>query len=261
MTKFEKFDVDLDGGKSNASRWNIWLRRFDLFVEANEIIGDRKMIATLLNEAGSGIEEIYEAKRDVAVLKANEKYTDISKLLTDHFAPQKNVTMNRIKFRELHQYSGEGIKSYYVRLKTASVDCEFTKIEEEIALQLIQGSNDRRVKLKAAQEDIKLEALLKFIESLEFSSEVNNNNLSYKKEQGACKVESVYKVQNSKSISGEKCKSSKRCFHCGGDYPHVDICPAKDRKCHACGNKGHYIKFCKDKKKWLLLSLKCVKNN
>ena len=239
MTKFEKFDVDLDGGKSNASRWNIWLRRFDLFVEANEIIGDRKMIATLLNEAGSGIEEIYEAKRDVAVLKANEKYTDISKLLTDHFAPQKNVTMNRIKFRELHQYSGEGIKSYYVRLKTASVDCEFTKIEEEIALQLIQGSNDRRVKLKAAQEDIKLEALLKFIESLEFSSEVNNNNLSYKKEQGACKVESVYKVQNSKSISGEKCKSSKRCFHCGGDYPHVDICPAKDRKCHACGNKSH----------------------
>ena len=62
MTKFEKFDVDLDGGKSNASRWNIWLRRFDLFVKANGIIGDRKMIATLLNEAGSGIEEIYEQK-------------------------------------------------------------------------------------------------------------------------------------------------------------------------------------------------------
>ena len=85
MSKFERFEVDLEG-KTNASRWKVWLRR--LYVEANGITGDRKLIATLLTEAGSGIEEIYEAIRDSTVTKAYKKYVDISKLITDHFEPQ-----------------------------------------------------------------------------------------------------------------------------------------------------------------------------
>ena len=36
MSKFERFEVDLEG-KTNASRWKVWLRR--LYVEANGITG------------------------------------------------------------------------------------------------------------------------------------------------------------------------------------------------------------------------------
>jgi hypothetical protein len=93
MSKFVRFDVDLEG-KTNSSRWKVWLRRFDLYVEANGITGDRKIIATLLNEAGSGIEEIYEAIRKTDVSKKDEKYEDISKLITDHFEPQKNTNLS-----------------------------------------------------------------------------------------------------------------------------------------------------------------------
>ena len=101
MSRFERFDVDLEGGKNNSSRWNVWSRRFDLYIEANEIKGDRKQIATLLNEAGSGVEEIYEAIRDATVAKANEKYKDISKLISDHFAPQKNLNISKLKFGQI----------------------------------------------------------------------------------------------------------------------------------------------------------------
>ena len=68
MSKFERFDVDLEG-KTNSSRWKVWLRRFDLYVEANGITGDMNIIAILWNEAGSGIEEIYEAIRKTDVAK------------------------------------------------------------------------------------------------------------------------------------------------------------------------------------------------
>jgi hypothetical protein len=46
MSKFERFDVDLEG-KTNSSRWKLWLRRFDLYVEANGITGDMNIIAIL----------------------------------------------------------------------------------------------------------------------------------------------------------------------------------------------------------------------
>jgi hypothetical protein len=86
MSKFERFDVDLEG-KTNSSRWKVWLRRFDLYVEANGI-------TTLFNEAGSVIEEINKAIRKTDVAKKDEKYEDISKLITDHFEPQKNTNLS-----------------------------------------------------------------------------------------------------------------------------------------------------------------------
>ena len=252
MAKFERFNVDVEGGKNNSARWNIWLRRFDLYIEANEIVGDRKKIANLLTEAGSSIEEIYEAIRNQAVLKKDETYADISKLISDHFAPQKNLNMCKLKFRDTNQLMGENIDSYYVRLKTAAVACEFTKPDDEILLQLIQGCNDKRVKIKASQEVITLENLLKFIHSLEYSSE-SNTAPSYRKEQGGCKIESVFQVERtSKSNQANKFgkrASSRKCFNCGYDFPHVGECRAKGKTCGTCGKIGHFEKFCYGKNK------------
>ena len=71
------FDVNMDGGRSNAVRWASWMRGFALFLEAGGIEGERKMIVTLLHVAGPQVQEIYEAIRDTTVVKANEKYEDI----------------------------------------------------------------------------------------------------------------------------------------------------------------------------------------
>ena len=74
LLQLAAFDVDLDGGRSNATRWKTWIRRFNNYLVANGIAGDQKQIATLLHVAGEKIEEIYEAKRKTNVEKKDEKF-------------------------------------------------------------------------------------------------------------------------------------------------------------------------------------------
>ncbi|RNA25237.1 Retrovirus-related Pol poly from transposon, partial [Brachionus plicatilis] len=213
------FDVEIDGGRSNATRWTSWIRRFDAFLEASSITDDRPCIATLLHVGGDKIEEIYEVKRNASTLKKDEKYAVVKKMFSDCFSPQKNIDMSTLQFRQTYQRQGEGIDACSVRLKTLATSCEFgTSTDREIKLQLIQGCLDKRIKLKAAQDNVTLEEILKFAQSLEFSSEAVNINL-YKKEQGSSKVEAAYQLKGGANAfgngySGTK-KDIKKCFKCG----------------------------------------------
>ncbi|RNA00863.1 Retrovirus-related Pol poly from transposon [Brachionus plicatilis] len=165
------FDVEIDDGRSIATRWTSWIRRFDVFLEASSFTDDRPCIATLLHVGGEKIEEIYEAKRNASTLKKDEKYAVIKKMFSDYFLPQKNIDM------QTYQRQGEGIDAYSVRLKTLATSCEFgTSTDREIKLQLIQGCLDKRIKLKAAQDN-----------SSEFSSEA---------EQGSSEVEAAYQLKD-----------------------------------------------------------------
>ena len=112
---------------------------------------------------------------------ANEKYVDISKLITDHFEPQKNKIMSKIKFRDTILHLNENINAYFVRLKTAAAACEFTAPDDEILLQLIQGCYDKRAKIKATQETITLGDMLKFMRTIEATNEASAPNYKINK--------------------------------------------------------------------------------
>ena len=58
-----KFIVESDSRKSNSLRWTDWIRRFEVYIEATGIVGERVKIATLLHVAGEEIESIYESIR------------------------------------------------------------------------------------------------------------------------------------------------------------------------------------------------------
>ncbi|XP_070573960.1 single-strand DNA endonuclease ASTE1-like [Ptychodera flava] len=38
----------------------------------------------------------------------------------------------------------------------------------------------------------------------------------------------------------------KRCYRCGGPFPHAGDCPAKDSQCTKCRMKGHFTHLCKN---------------
>ena len=156
--------------------------------------------------------------------------------------------MSRIKFRDTIQYLNENIDAYYIRLKTAAAACEFTASDDEILLQLIQGCNDKRAKIKATQETITLGDMLKFLRSIEATNEASATN--YKKEQGGCKLETTYKLENKKQFHSDKAKQTidKKCFRCAGNYPHPKECRAKGQKCNLCGGLGHFAKCCNSSK-------------
>ena len=39
-------------------------------------------------------------------------------------------------------------------------------------------------------------------------------------------------------------RSKRKCFNCGGDWPHEKNCPAKGKKCRECGKLGHFSEVC-----------------
>ena len=41
--------------------------------------------------------------------------------------------------------------------------------------------------------------------------------------------------------------SAKTCRNCGGTYPHVENCPAKNKQCKSCGKYDHFAKVCRGK--------------
>ena len=156
--------------------------------------------------------------------------------------------MSKIKFRDTVQHLNENIDAYYVRLKTAAAACEFTSPDDEILLQLIQGCIDKRAKIKATQDTITLADMLKFLRSIETTCEASKT--SYKKEEGACKIEYAYKLDYKKHHNTNKPSSTsdKKCFRCGGSYPHAKECRAKGQKCNLCGKLDHFAKYCKSSK-------------
>ena len=41
--------------------------------------------------------------------------------------------------------------------------------------------------------------------------------------------------------------STKRCYRCGGEYPHAKVCPAQDKTCRKCNKVGHFERCCTTK--------------
>ena len=254
----ETFNVDVDGGRSNGLRWTKWLRNFNNFIGPHiEKLNEVQQIQALLNVAGDDVTDIYEAKRDETKLKKDEKYKDIVKLLDEYFSPQVNTDSETLIFRRASQRQGESINSFYIRLKTLSAGCNFgdkDQIANQIKLQIIQTCLDKRIKVKAAQESMNLDAVLKFAQALESGSEALNMNM-YKKEIGSTKVESAYQVRSNhsnKSMKFERNNSNEKkqnCFKCGYSYPHTGDCPAKGKTCNVCGVKDHFSSCCKKKNK------------
>jgi hypothetical protein len=123
-----------------------------------------------------------------------------------------------------------------------------TSPHDEILLQLIKGCIYKRAKIKAIQDTITLAYMLKFLRSIETTCEASKT--SYKKEEGACKIEYAYKLDYKKHYYTNKSSSTsdKKCFRCGGSYPQAKECRAKEQKCNLCGKLDHFAKNCKSRK-------------
>ena len=44
-------------------------------------------------------------------------------------------------------------------------------------------------------------------------------------------------------------RTANTCRNCGGMYPHVGNCPAKNKQCKSCGKYNHFAKVCRGKPK------------
>ena len=243
---FESFDIH-EGNTS--SRWRKWVLRLEnLFVAAGYVDKTRKR-ALLLHYGGQELYDIYETLEDTGT-----DYITLKDKLTEYFEPKKNTEYSIYKFRQAKQDNNESIDKYVTKLKQLALDCDFDDKDKEIKSQVIQCCASSRLRRKALKTPaITLKELMDEAHVLELSEQQASGI-----EAAAVDVVSKKFFKNPQPRHGRsrddvipkpnpQQRGSRKCFQCGGNYPHSSACPAKNRKCNKCQKMGHYAKVCRSR--------------
>lgn len=239
LTQIPMFYCDIRGGSHNSNRWNTWLKQFEIYLIATNVTDETIKINTFLHVAGPDIINIYGV-----VCNAQETaLKDVITKISAHLSPKVDVRNEILKFRSMAQHYGEGIDSYYVRLKEQAKICNFTNADLEIALQIINGCISNKIKIKAKQENLALEDMLKYARLIEDSAFSNTPSTTSTATTANIKQEQANKIFN--QHSNRQTNKNTTCGLCGGQYPHKGICPARGKECHKCNKLNHFAKCCR----------------
>ena len=148
---FVSFNQDSDD-------WKTYEEVLDAFFDVNDI-EDEKRSSYLI--AGMGLDS-YKTLRDLChpALPKDKPFEELSDLLRKHFSPQVAIFRERITFFKAKQNYGENITSWYARMKSLSVDCQFGEHLEEMLLnKFVSGLKKGQVLDRLCEEgaDLTLE--------------------------------------------------------------------------------------------------------
>ena len=251
----QQFHVDSEGS-ANSARWTEWIRRFKRYISAAQIKDDQVQIETLLICAGEAVEKIYFLNA-----KSTDKFKDVVDTIDAHFKPYADTDSNILVFRSLTQRPNKNIESFIIRLRAAAVNCEFTtRLDQELKLQVMTGSQSKRVREKGRSEKLTLAELIKFARTCEDMSNVAKLEDIGVKREAACalvgETDRAYHITQAKH-GGQK-STTNSCQACGYDLPHKSQCPAIGGTCHNCGGKEHFSRMCKKPKKKRVETVKAL---
>ncbi|XP_075535149.1 uncharacterized protein LOC142570685 [Dermacentor variabilis] len=210
---------------SLAQRWTKWQSRFDNFLlAANTKNADRKR-AMLLHYAGDAVHDIILTLPD----RGTDYETAVAKL-NAHFAPRKNAIYERDLFRQAKQSSEETVYQFQVRLIKLVATCEVANEEQEIVLQMIEGTNSAKLHRSALREsDATLEKLMEIgrnLETAEFQATSMESrervDLVQKVTKKQCRRNASSSNQSEHKLSSNRPenKQAEKCRFCGGAWPH-----------------------------------------
>ena len=152
------FAYDEENRSTAASRWDIWIEDFELFLIGSGVSDPDQSLATLLYVVGPEARQIYASKK-----KNTDKYDDVKRILKDHFAPLKNEDYEILKFSQLRQRDSESIDDFVVRLRSEVKKCGYDEAtcEKEVRRQLIAGCKSEKLKESVIEKSgISLDDLL-----------------------------------------------------------------------------------------------------
>ena len=132
--------------------WQSYQERLEQFIIANSI-GEDKKVATLLTLVGPKAYKLL--KNLVAPAKPSEKsYEDLTKVLTGHFSPKKNIIRERFIFNRRDQGPDESINQYLAVLKQLASTCEYKDhLEDQLRDRLVCGIRSEGIQKRLLAED------------------------------------------------------------------------------------------------------------
>jgi hypothetical protein len=134
------FDYDEESRTTASQRWPIWIRDFDVFLDASAIDHPPQQKAILLHVMGSAAREIYHAKAE-----ANDDFKEVKKKLLEHFNPLKQTDFNKFKFNSMVRDDNESVDDFASRLRAQAIACfDTAEVDKEIRRRLPYYLDDFR---------------------------------------------------------------------------------------------------------------------
>lgn len=218
-----------------AENWSTWKQQFTIFLRASgrDSAGEEKVkVAYFLNLIGEeGLKVFNSLKIDSETVKLSE----LEEKFEQYCKPRANIVYERFCFRNLAQKEGQSFDSYLTELKNAASKCSYGDQEESMVRdQIIYGVKDSDAKQNLLRiEDVDLKKAAEYCRAVEASkSQIKNL-------QGETAVDAV-QWQKTKTRN----KKIEDCRYCG--YSHlIRECPAFNKECSLCGQRGHFAKMCR----------------
>lgn len=244
-----------------AIDWKNWLRSFELFADASDMLINKKK-SWLLHYAGPKVQSIYynlPGSLERSTRSEKTQYRKAIEALTDYFAPKQNTSYERHIFRSMSQRRDEKIDSFVIRLRTQADRCKFgRRVDENIKDQVTSSCWSGSLRRKILERNHKsLESVMKLCRIFETvanqdktfldESKQKENKENYPLNNDTSENE-VCNIDNRKRFHHQYYRKNKaeECNRCAnkGHKADDENCPAKTKKCERCGKTGHYARKC-----------------
>nr|DAA65004.1 TPA_exp: gag-pol protein [Drosophila sechellia] len=228
--------------------WEKWLRAFEIYVQAEEIISSpSRKRNKLLHLGGPQLQTVaFSLPGAVITETAAGDQTDIFQTLVDKlnafFSPKQNSSFERHLFRNLSPAEGETFAKFVLRLRYQIQKCDFgsTKAEiEEICLKdkIIDSCANISLKRKLLEKEYNLSEIINLCqmeEEINKESEIMRPQLN---------LEGINRIQTNTKSSNMQWE----CSRCGrkGHNHNSPNCPALKQQCNKCTRFGHFANKCR----------------
>lgn len=232
--------------------WISWIRWFENVMTASNIFDGHSRKAQMLAMGGIELQSVFYGTpgADVDGLDGSDPYVTAKDKLSEHFAPKQHDSFERFQFWTMKPERDEPIEKFLLRVQQKAEKCSFGKTEHEcrqtaIIDKIIQNAPDELRRKLLEKDHLTLDVCSKIVNA--------HQSVIYQAEQMKPKSDhpaDINHVYARKPRFSEPPAYKDRCNHCGWfKHQMPEQCPAFGKKCHRCGNEGHFQSRCKPNSK------------
>ena len=106
-----EFHYDDESRATAGTRWPVWIRDFELYLDGSGVSNAAQKKAILLHVVGKSSRDIYYTMK-----KDDDNYDAVKKAFSDYFAPMKNTDYEIFNFGQMKQRDSESVDDFVIRL-------------------------------------------------------------------------------------------------------------------------------------------------
>ena len=228
-----------------GTRWEMWLKRFEMYLTATGLTDADKKKACFLYQIGPDAHAVFKTLKKV---DNSDTYAEAHAKLTKHFITTRSQFSEDQIFRRSSKRGDESVDEFVMRLRQLATHCKYADVDKEILAHFVAHCNMEAFQMKAVREDtLDLAGALVLARGYERDA---GSLLQLKTKQSAsCSINYMNSRDNIvvKTRKDNKYSDNQnKCKYCGrNQHPNQQPCPALNQICSKCGKKNHFAVVCR----------------